>query len=253
MRYKMIQLVMLLCCLVAYSLSAQTDYAVLAKGDTLYGTVKLLPYGNEQKIQVTGANDKKAVYSKLQVKAFKQDDNVYHTIRTEQGYSIMKLLKQGYLSLYAFQLENQSTWDGHYLFKRDGSGMEISGLLFKKRMKNFLTECKEVVAKIESGELMRNDLDEIIDQFNTCIDEQTESAKRQTARSSKLVELEQAVRVLPESENRTTALDVIAELRLKVERKEKVPVFLAKSLLDSLTGHPQLIGMAEAALLELDQ
>ncbi|MFN3841600.1 MAG: hypothetical protein ACK4RF_12915, partial [Cyclobacteriaceae bacterium] len=205
---------------------------------------------NDQKIQLTDESRKKTVYGKLQVKGFTMDGNHYHPIRTTEGYTVMQLLKSGYLSLYAFQLENQSTWDGQYLYKRDGSGLEVSSLLFKKRLKSFLSECSEVAAKIESRELSRNNLDEIIDQFNICIDQRTADAAIQTAVASKLDELETAVNELEESENKTTALEVIAELRLKVQRGEKVPAIFSKTLLDALAAYPQLTALAQAALQE---
>ncbi len=250
MRSQMIQLLLLLVCFVAYQVSAQSDYVALAKGDTLYGEVRILSYGNDQKIQLTGPSRKKTIYEKTQVKAFSLDGKQYHTVRTPQGYTVMQLIKEGYLSLYAFQMENQSTWDGQYLYKRDGKGMEVTSLLFKKRLTGFITECPEVVAKIEAKELSRNDLDEIIDQFNACIDERTKAAAVQAEKSNTLDELEIAVKKLEDSENKSTALEVIAELRLKVQRGEKVPSIFGKTLLDALAAYPQLTELAQAALRE---
>jgi hypothetical protein len=250
MPLKMIQLIFLLICLLAYRVCAQTDFVVLSKGDTLYGTVRLLNYGNDHKIQITGPSRKKTLYGKMEVKSFNQKGQVYHTLRTDQGYTVMKLIKEGYLSLYAFQMENQNTWDGQYLYKRDGTGLEVSSLLFKKRVKGFLAECPEVVAKLETKELARNDMDEIIDQFNSCIEQQTRAAERQAAKASKLDELEKAVQALEESENKATALEVIAELRLKVQRGEKVPSIFGKTLLDALADYPQLTELVQAALRE---
>ncbi|QOI98627.1 MAG: hypothetical protein HRU69_14560 [Flammeovirgaceae bacterium] len=249
----MIQILLLLICLFAYRASAQPDYVVTVKGDTVYGKIRLLNYNNDQKIQLTDASRKKTIYGKLQFKVFTIAGDLYHPIRTPQGYVIMKLLKPGYLSLYAFQMENQITWDGQYLYKRDGAGLEVSSLLFKKRLTNFLAECSELAAKIESKELSRNDLEEIIDQFNECIDQRTKEAATQSAIASKLDELETAVKALEESENKTTALEVITELRLKVQRGEKVPSLFGKTLLDALTAYPELTELAQAALREVQR
>ncbi|MCK6618365.1 MAG: hypothetical protein L6Q51_12055 [Cyclobacteriaceae bacterium] len=253
MRIIMIQILLLLICLFAYRASAQTDYVVSVKGDTVYGKVRLLNYNNDQKIQLTDASRKKTIYEKLQVKAFFIEGSLYHPVRTPQGYVVMKLLKSGYLSLYAFQMENQITWDGQYLYKRDGTGLEVSSLLFKKRLSAFLYECSEVTAKIESKELSRNDLEEIIDQFNECIEQRTKEAATQSVITSKLNELETAVKALEESENKTTALEVIAELRLKVQRGEKVPSLFGKTLLDALAVYPELTTLAQAVLLEVQR
>jgi hypothetical protein len=250
MRLKMIRLIFLLTSLMAYNVSAQTDYVVLAKGDTLYGSVRYLNMGNDQKIVLSNPSRKKTYYEKTQLKAFAQDGHRFHTLRTNQGYTVMKLIKDGYLSLYAFQMENQSTWDGQYLYKRDGTGLEVSSLLFRKRMKEFLYECPDLVVKLETKELTRTDLNTIIDQFNACVEQQTLAAKMQTEKESKLDELEKAVTALEDSESRTTALEVIAELRLKVQRGEKIPTVFEKTLLSALAAYPQLTELAQAALRE---
>ncbi|MDL5050947.1 hypothetical protein QQ054_33650 [Oscillatoria amoena NRMC-F 0135] len=221
MHLKMIQLLLLLICIIAYRVSAQPDYVVLVKGDTLYGTVKFVNYSIDQQVQITDVNGTKTVYGKLEIKAFKQGTDIYHTIRTDNSYSIMKLQKKGYLSLYAFQPENQKTWDGQYLYKPDGSGLEIFNLQFKKRIKSFLLDCNDVVTAIEAGELGRHDLDEIIDQYNACIADRTITAKSQAVIANKLDELEKGIRMLNDSVNKIMALEAITELKLKVERNEK--------------------------------
>lgn len=234
--------------LLTFTGSAQNNYVVLAKGDTLYGNVRFLRFGNDQKIQLTDLSRKKTIYEGNQIKAVGHEEHTFHTLRTAEGYAIMKLIKAGYLSLYAFQMENQSTWDGQYLYKRDGSGLEVSTLLFKKRLIAFLSECPEVTAKLETKELARNDLEEIVNQFNTCIEQRTIAAQQQAAKTSKLDELEKAVLAFQASEDRTIALEIIAEIKSKIQRNEPIPAFLSKSLLNALTNHPSLTALAYEAL-----
>lgn len=249
---KMIQVILLLICLIVYGVSAQTDYVVLAKGDTLYGVVKFQNFSNNQQIQITDGNGKKVTYGKMQVRSFRQEDDVYHTIRTSQGYSIMKPLKEGYLSLYAFQIENQATWDGRYLTKMDGSGMEAPNLLFKKTMGKFLADCPAVCADIEKGTLTRNQLGDIIDRYNTCITSQASPDPiTQPGSTSGWADLEQKVQGLSESEDRTTALEIIHEIRLKIQRSEKIPRFMITGLRHSLTNYPEISAYADTLLSEL--
>ncbi len=174
---KVIQALFMMMCLLGYQTStAQTDYVVTTKNDTIKGTVKYLNYGVEKKVQVTTDDGKKNVYSIVNTLAFSMKNELYFPIRTTQGYTYMKVLKSGYLSLYAFQLPDQN-WDGHYLLKKDGAGQEVPNLGFKKNMTQLLRDCPDVKARIQSGELKGSRINEIIDAYNNCIEDNTRNQK----------------------------------------------------------------------------
>src|SRR5690606_23106883 len=94
---------------------------------------------------------------------------MYHPVNAPNGYVFMKLLKRGYLSRYAFQPQNQNNYDALFLMKRDGNGLEVPNLTFKKSMKRYLDDCPTVADKIESDILNKRDINEIVDQYNACI------------------------------------------------------------------------------------
>src|SRR5688572_10891221 len=127
--------------LVCQCVTAQ-DYLVTTKGDTLYGEIKPLNYGLEKKVQLRTADKKKQIYPMVQISAFALKKEVYQPVKGPNGYSFMKLLKPGYLSLFAFQGENQVTYDNHFLLKRDGNGTEVPNLSFRKILTNFPSDCK---------------------------------------------------------------------------------------------------------------
>lgn len=252
------QVFFLLICTASYSIaSAQDGYVVTIKGDTIKGKIKYLNYKTSSSVQVQ-TGDKKITYSILQTRAFSLNNEVYHPVRTAQGYFYMKLLKEGYLSLYAYQPENQSAWDGRFLIKKDGEGRDVPNLSFKKQMQQYLADCRQVVNKIESNELSKNKINEIVDAYNECIEARSQSivveadaAKKQAELTTSWTELENALQNGNNFEGRSDALDMIKEIKSKVQKNEKVPNFLTDGLKSSLSQHPDYKELLDKALSEL--
>jgi hypothetical protein len=227
---------------------AQSDYAITTKGDTLRGRVKLLTYDILDRMQVT-VDKKKKVYTALEVKSIFMDGITYHTIKHDKGYRYMKLLKSGFLSLYGFRLPNQSSYDGQYLSKKDGTGMEIPNLTFKKSMAAFLDGCDEVKERIKSGDLGRRDIDQIIDRYNSCLQFKTEKkimavpeptpieSEKMVAVSSLISKVETAA----DFNNKSDVLDLLKDLRSKVGRNEILPNYLTKDIKNYLGAQPQFV------------
>lgn len=256
----MIQFFLTVISLLAYQLaSGQTDFVVLNTRDTVKGKIKYLNYGTEKKVQITTPEKKKNTYTILQTNSFKLNNEVYHPVRVTQGYTFMKVIKTGYLSYYSFQLPNQNTWDGRYLLKKDGAGLEVPNIGFKKSLIRFLSECPTLTGKIESGELGKLEIEEIIDQYNACIDLNTrrqnfiiEKEKDQNTKLTSWTELENSLKNGGEFEDKATALEMINEIKIKLQRDEKVPGFLVEGLKESLKDQgPSIQEILEKALLQL--
>lgn len=258
-KVKMIQFLLMIVCLLAYQLtSGQYDFVVLTKGDTLYGEVKFLNYGIEEKVQITTADNKKNVFSILQTRAFGMDNDVYHPVRTIQGYTYMKVLKSGYLSLYAYQLPDQIKWDGRYLLKKDGMGLDVPNINFKKNMSRYLSDCPAGAEKVETKELKKSDLHEIVDQYNACIESRTtyqsnqlEPIKDQSLKLNSWNQLETSLKALNEFEGKANALEMITEIKSKIQRGEKVPNFLIDGLKEGLKDQNSIQEILKKALSEL--
>ena len=117
------------------------DFLVTVQQDTIKGEIKPLLYGSEKKVQVTEPGKKKVAYPFFKVKAYSLNGEVFQPVKGPNGYTFMKLIKSGYLSLLSFQPENQTAYDGLWLLKKDGDGMEVPNLTFEKGMKKFLGDC----------------------------------------------------------------------------------------------------------------
>jgi hypothetical protein len=216
------------------------DYVLTTRGDSLTGKVRALHFGPDKKVQITSADKEKTSLSLFQVREFSSDGDIYHPIRGEKGYVFMKLLQPGYLSLYAFQIENQARFDGLLLKKADGDIMVVPNLGFKKYVSQFLEDCPDVVSRIDEGELNKRNLTELVNAYNQCIqgrtvnrDEIIAEKEQQNAMIDAWTSLEQKVRSMEFGE-KTNALEMIAEIKKKLDRKETIPNFLVEALRNSL-------------------
>lgn len=243
--------------LIPFGATAQ-DYILTTKGDSLTGEIKPLLYGPEKKVQLVSADKNKTVLSLFEVREYSYEGDIFHPVKGETGYVFMKLIQPGYLSLYAFQPENQVRFDNLLLRKIDGGQTVVPNMGFKKYISKFLEDCPAVSERIKEGELTRRNLSEVVDAYNACIASRTVNHQEvitqrqdQKVRITNWDSLEKAIegKDFPEKNN---ALEMISEIRNKIERQEKIPNFLVEGLKNSLreTGlSPQL----DTALSEMGQ
>lgn len=250
-----LHILLFLLLMLLYQCADAQDYVVLAKGDTIRGTVKPLNYGPEKKVQVNVGKEKN-VYSIFQTRAYTFKGETFEPVKNDKGYQYMKQLKSGYLSLYAFQMENQVSYDGLLLKKKDGTFMEVPNLTFKKQMLRFLEDCEVVTARIDNGDLGKKNLEQIVDEYNTCIHERTQGQQQArehteavTKKTSPWDDLETKVKE-KEFAGKNDALEMITEIKGKIKRDEKVPKFLVEGLKTSLAD-ANLATELETALAEI--
>lgn len=257
--FSTLHVILLLILLLVYHCSTAQDYLVTHQGDTLRGELRPMMFGPEKKVQVR-TDDGKEMYSILQTKFYSIDNVSYYPIKAPHGYTFMQLVKSGYLSMFKFQPENSSVFSATFLKKADGTGIELPNLGFKKQMTDFLADCQEVSAKVESGELKKSDIDQIVDGYNACVQNRTVNVKRDIeqhfeAKSALSVweDLEQAVKAGDDFEDRGTALEMINDIKNRISRKEKVPNFIREGLRSALNDKPNLSEPLNAALAALGE
>jgi hypothetical protein len=238
--FAVIHILLFLLFLLVYQLAGAQDYLVTSHGDSLTGEVRPLLYGPEKKVQIVSADRDKTTYSLFQVREFSSEGEIYQPVKGEAGYVFMKLLKPGYLSLYAYQLDNQTRFDGLFLRKMDGQSLAVPNLGFKKFMSKFLDDCPVVAEKIKDGEFGKKELNDVVDAYNACIMGRTVDhtkilAQRevQTTKITAWDSLEKKIREREFSE-KSNALDMIGEIRKKIQRQETIPNFLIEGLKNSL-------------------
>lgn len=252
----MLQIVMILVFVAGYSLACAQDFVVTIKGDTLRGKVRFfnssgVKYAgsNSKYIQLTPKEGKKISFQVLQVVSFSMNDEHYHTIKIQQTYDFMKVLAPGYLTLYAYQPENQTTWDGRYFVKKDGALLDVPNIGFKKKVSRYLADCPDVVTKIESGELERSDLKELVRAYNDCVSLKTAPKPVDSSPGGDAWKtLEHAVNGLTSFDQKTDVLDMIREAQNKISRNEAIPSFLINGIKEALKDQSSVQEALTAAL-----
>lgn len=246
----------LLICLVLFTTawsSVAQDYIVTTKGDTLRGSIKLLTFDRLDKVQWKDGKSK-AVYSALQVRSIYLDGEYYKPVAIDRNVQFMKTLKPGYLSLMAFRVGSQTTYDGRYLLKMDGTGIELPNLAFKKVMANFLSDCQQVQDRIKDEKLQRKDLDMILEAYNDCFQEKTviaERARSAPEKSETFTTLKSKVETAQNVANRQDALDLLNDIIAKLKRGETVPNYQVEALKSFLKDVKDLQPALDAALAAL--
>ncbi len=235
------------------------DYVLTTTLDTLYGEVKPLDYGPIPKVQLQTTDKKKEAYSIFEIKEFSFKGEQYFPMKHYDRYTFMKLIVPGYLSLYAYQPENQNDFNGLFLYKMDGTSIEVPNLGFKKNMSKFLDDCGAVGERISSGEFNRNKLEEIIVAYNACITENTLEHREKIVIENNNVRkanpwntLNDKVNDHQEFDGKETALEMITEILAKVSRGEKVPTFVIDGLKNILSSQENLKEPLETALKTLE-
>ena len=230
---KMKKLILTACMGFIFQLAfCQTDYVITVKGDTLYGTPKIFSYDIVDRVQLT-VDKKKKSYTAVEVREIFLNNERYQSVRHENRYVYMLLLKRGYLSLYGFRIEKQITYDGRYLVKRDGDAMDVPNLGFKKSMQEFLSDCQSVSEQVKSGELGRKNLDSLISLYNICIDQKSEQMPPKDAATEPTLPALETLRGKIENSSlhsKQDVLDLIKDIDNKVKRKENVPNYLIEGL-----------------------
>lgn len=221
---------------VVWSLAADgQDYVVTLKNDTLRGKAKIMGYDLIDHIQIS-ENKKKSQFTAIQVRSAFIGNQYYQPVRTENGYQMMQLVKPGFLGLYFARRPNGLSYEVQYLVKRDGSSTEIPNLSFKKIMSNFLKDCPVMKEKIEKGELGRKNMDQLVTEYNQCMDNQKKLAIETTpvaAEDPRLVAIAVLKDKLESSSapaQKKDALDILNDLKEKVRNKQTVPNYLLESL-----------------------
>ncbi|MCA6074875.1 hypothetical protein [Fulvivirga sedimenti] len=161
-------LIILFILLGSYTLYAQ-DQLVTVQGDTLSGTIEILfPEELYEEIIFDDGSDKKRLKA-YEFQSIIKDGQKYRTIKQGDKYRIMMLEKDGYLSLYRFRIDKNFAFAGTYLYKMDGTGIEVPTMLFKKTMTKFLDGCNAITLGLEDGTYKRKEMEELVDAYNACI------------------------------------------------------------------------------------
>lgn len=238
---------LILCVSFGLLAKAQTDYLVTLKSDTLKGEFRILSYDNMDRVQQV-TKGKKEVFTALQISQLKLNEEIYKPVQYDKSIRLMKVLKSGFLTLYAFRMPNQSSYEGRYLVKQDGSSMEVPNIGFKKILASYLDGCMEVSERVKSGEYSRGDIEEVIELYNLCLNKnkpvrietlQTTTQEKPTASS----DVEILIQHVKQNEFATQkdVVDMLTDIKSKVDRNETVANYLLEGVRSLLKDQSALL------------
>lgn len=221
------------------------DYLVTTRNDTLKGEIRLLNFGKVDQAQIS-INKKKKVLTAIEVKLVYMKGEAYKPLSFDNAIHFMKVLKTGYVSYYAFQPANQTSYDGRYIARIDGRGIEVPNLGFKRVMSNFMEDCPDVTAKIKSEELKRTDLEKILDEYNKCIDSKTiashktiEQVNSGNQKLEAVKKLQTKVEGLDNLSNKKDVTDLLSDLSDKISRNQSIANYQLEALKGLLKDNEQ--------------
>jgi hypothetical protein len=234
------------------SVFGQEDYVVTIKGDTLYGKLTFQQIGKIEQVKIK--SDKNQTISSIQVREAKLKGITYRPVQFSGAVQMMQVIKDGYLSLLAFQPPGIMNYDGRLLMLRSGSILEVPSIGFKKHVSNFLSDNEALAARIQDGDFDKKDLDKIIDEFNSFIGKNTIETEQQmeleSSLSPKLDAIDEILEAVRSSnmEAKSETLEMLTELKDKLSNDKSIPQYLSNALKENLKSQHELVKKLESVL-----
>lgn len=231
---------------------AQSDYLVTLKSDTIKGELRILSYDQLDRVQISN-NGKKEMYTALQVLILNKDNEFYKAVQIDNSIRLMKIIKRGYLSLYGFKHPNQSSFEGRYLVKLNGTSMEMPNLGFKKIMSTYLEDCYELSERVKNGDIGKGKIEEIVDQYNVCLSNAKPADTPVAAtvavpgedsldKTQQIEAVQNLMNKIKETDfpSKEDALDILRDIESKVTKNESIANYLIDGLQSMLKDQPTL-------------
>lgn len=233
--------------LVTLTVFSQSDKVITLQGDTLTGKAHISTNTNlVQAITLKKGKDK-WYFKAYELKSVIIDEETFHTLKVEDKYQLGLLQKEGYLSWYKYMGSEETSsreFDTSILIKRDGTQLIVPNLGFKKQVSKYLEDCPTVSNKFLDKIYKKSDLDLIIEDYNSCIAENTEVLRTQQFNQAltqdkikKVDTLAKAVRDDGSLTDQENVLEMLKELSIKVRSDSNIPSYLKDALRTSLKGN----------------
>ncbi len=231
------------------------SYLVTLKGDTLLGEVRILSYDLMDRLQL-GEGKKKSTLTALQVRQATINGESYVPVKFENNIRMMKVIRRGYLSLYAFRMPNQMNYDGRILVKIGSPPQEVPNLGFKRYVGNLVEDCPAVADRVRNGDLERRNVETLVDEYNKCIEALTQRRfdnsefKERNATIDFIVEMRTRVQG-SQLASKSEVLDLLSNMTEKVRKKEPVPSYMKEGLKSYLSQQEEFKADVDQLLLLL--
>lgn len=224
---------------------SQKDQVITLQGDTLIGKVSFTTNSNQTQTIYIKNGKEKMQFKVYEIKSLVKGKNIYHTIKISDQYQLTLLKKEGYLSLYWFMDKFSSTpqqFSAAILIKADGAQLIVPNLGFKKQVGNFLIDCNSVSTAFAEDEYKKSDINTIIDDYNNCIDKNTDKLEMASLKSNltneKIDKINNLIRDIEKDGSLTdteSIVEMLNEVSAKIKEGDAIPNFLQNALSASLS------------------
>lgn len=238
--------------------SQDSDYIITLKFDTIRGEAKVLSYDLIDRVQLT-FNKKKTSYTALQIRRAVVKGEEYAPVKLENAIRMMKIIRSGFVSLYAHRAAGQPGYDTRIIQRVGQNAMEVPNLGFKKIIAETVSDCPEVADKVRSGDFGRNDIEAIVTEYNTCVagvnQRRIEAAELSSAPASPAAALIDKVKTkvsASDISNKTEVTELLTSVADRVKKKEAVPSYMKEGLKSYLGSREDLKGDLEELLKLLE-
>jgi hypothetical protein len=238
--------------------SQQEDFAVSIKGDTIRGKMSIIDSPLSGHSLVVKVDKKKVSYPSFRLSELNKEGEVYHVRKIEGRYQFVKLVHQGFLSLYKYSPNDQQSaqlFQGSILIRKDGKSQPVPNLGFKKQMSTFLDDCESLSENILTGGYSKKDLIKIIDEYNACIPEGYSPEPGDiveeivyTPDTSKIDELINKVKSDTSLSGNTELQDMLIDVKTRYTAGNEIPSYLSSIIKSNLNGKDYLLKLLDEIL-----
>jgi hypothetical protein len=233
------------------------DFLVTIKSDTIRGEVRIMSYDLMDRVQIADGQ-KKTTFTAVQLRRASMKGELYAPVKYDNSIRMMKVLRSGFLSLYAFRVSNQVTYDGRLLVKMGNPPQEVPNIGFKRYVGAIVEDCPVVGDRVKSGDLDRSNIQDLVDAYNQCVAE-TQEKRFQSATqnvSNPTIDFIEELRTRVNASDlptKTEVNDLLTSITDKVKRKESVPAYMKEGLKGYLAQRDEFKEDAEQLILLLDK
>jgi hypothetical protein len=156
-------------------------------------------------------------------------------VKFDNTIRMMKQIRSGFLSLYAFRYPNQVGFDGRLLVKLGSTPQEVPNIGFKRYVGILVEDCPEVADKVRSGDFDRGNVEQLVEDYNKCVvanqEKRFESVTQKVSNATTDFIEELRTRVAnSDLATKNEVNDLLNSITDKVKRTEPVPAYMKDGL-----------------------
>lgn len=179
---------------------SQTDYLITLKGDTIHGEISISSQKFYDLATVKTESGKREFKSFL-VHAVSRDGLFLDPVSYENKQVFAQRLILGPVSLYLVKTEGSPDYNQAYLVKSTGKALVVPNISFRKITAEFFEDCDNIASRIESKELGKNEIEQIVTDYNKGCDPSIPANGLKLKNSNKLLKLYTIISSIEDKKN----------------------------------------------------